>query len=173
MSAAGWTIKSEVDVEHRNQLEAVSESLWRQRHLLSRLLFKLAIVRAVLAAEAYTWLTIAADETGEILDELETLEWHDPGRVARPVPAAPAPAPWDTILGEHRAALGVLRRQAHTVAEATMKNLFEGADAIAAEVARLEAEEDILGGRALLLAWCGLRRDVARAARRWSDGDLN
>src|SRR5215218_1853946 len=120
--------------DDRDELEAVSESLWRERHLLGRLVFKLAVVRALLAAEAYEWLPVAADETIGLVEELDQL-----GRRRTPLPwlrtlAATTPAPWDHIFAEHGRSLLDLRRRVRVMASETMRGLAGATESMAAEV---------------------------------------
>src|SRR3954469_15702982 len=107
-----------VDVDDSTRYDALSDVLWQERALLSRLVFKLAVVRILLAAEGYGWLPLAADEAAGITEELEVVGGWRRGLLGEREPmtlvdmAGAAPAPWDEILHEHRESLLVLRDQA-------------------------------------------------------------
>jgi hypothetical protein len=173
MFAVGVTISSRVHDHGREHLEAVSESLWRERHLLGRLVFKLAIVRALLSARAYAWLPMAADETAGLVDELDRLE-RDPAtlRSLRAL-AATAPAPWDTIIGDHCQALTGLRRQVRLMASGTARDLAAGTELVAARLASIETEDDETSGSVLQLAWSGLHRVALRVGNSWDPDEMN
>jgi hypothetical protein len=173
MRAVRVTINSGVYDDGRDELEAVSEALWHERHLLGRLVFKLAIVRALLTARAYTWLPMAADEAAGLVDELDRLE-GDPAtlRSLRAL-AATAPAPWDTIIGEHCQALTGLRRQVRLMASGTVRDLTEGTELVAARVACAETEDDETSSSVLQLAWSGLRRVALRVGVSWDPDEMN
>ena len=121
-----------MEVDDRNRYDPLSDVLWRERSLLARLVFKLAVVRILLAAEGYRWMPIAADEAAGISDELDSLSRDRRGLIDRhaPVPsptlldiAVSAPTPWDEILHDHRESLLLLRDQARRGALSTAQAL--------------------------------------------------
>jgi hypothetical protein len=156
-----------VDVDDSTRYDPLSDVLWRERALLSRLVFKLAIVRILLAAEGYRWLPLAADEADGITEELESLSGHRRGLLGGPEPATlldlagAAPAPWDEILRDHRESLLVLRDQARRGASSTTAALAATRGSVAAEVAELEAQGNGIHGQILRLA-CEHLHEIAR-----------
>lgn len=96
-------------------LTALSEVLWRERHLLELLLFKLEEEQLVLTSGRTRWLTHATREVETVLEDIRQTE------LARAVHAdtvaeqlginagaslsqiaAAAPAPWNELLIQHR-----------------------------------------------------------------------
>ncbi len=154
------------------RLEAVSESLWRERHLLGRLVFKFAIVRALLASGSYAWLPMAADEAAGLVDEVDRLEREPASLRALRELAASAPEPWDHILGEHCQAVIGLRRQVRLMASGTVRDLAERTDALAALAAHVASDDETVGP-VLEVAWSGLRRVAMRAGGSWEPDELN
>jgi hypothetical protein len=99
--------------------EELSRQLWRQRHLLETLLFKLEVERLLLAAGDTRWIDRATQEVATVIEQIRGEEL---ARVTSPVihlttaaglpPDASisdvigvAPAPWDDILRDHQAML--------------------------------------------------------------------
>jgi hypothetical protein len=162
-----------VQHDRHDRLDAVSESLWRERHLLGRLVFKFAIVRALLAAGAYAWLPMAADETAGLVEEVERLEGDRTSVRALQALAATSPEPWDTILGEHCEAVAALRRKVRLMASGTVKDLTERTASLAAVVANVEGEDGETDGTVLEVAWSGLRRVALRAGGCWEPDEMN
>jgi hypothetical protein len=159
-----------VEVDDRNRYDPLSDVLWRERSLLARLVFKLAVVRILLAAEGYRWLPIAADEAAGITDELEHLAGHRRGLIGQYSSttlldvAGAAPAPWDEILHDHREMLLLLRDQARHGASSTVAALAATRASVAAEVEELELQGEVLDGQVLRLACEHLREVADRAA---------
>ena len=98
-------------------LREVSAILWRERHLLDLLLFKLSEKQLVLAAARTRWLPRATREVEMVLEEIRQTELEravDVSRVALDLGlpagaslrqlAESAPEPWQGILVEHRQA---------------------------------------------------------------------
>ncbi len=111
-------------------LERLSEVLWRERHLLELLLFKLEEEQLVLTAGRTRWLAHATREVETVLDEIRTAELGravEVDEVARSLDldagaslatlAAHAPAPWDDILRAHRDAFAGLTTEISTLAD--------------------------------------------------------
>lgn len=98
-------------------LAEVSNILWRQRHLLDLLEFKLEEQQLVLAAGRTKWVARATNEVERVLDELRSTEivrsvaveevaaelGLRPGPSLRELVDA-VPEPWCDILGQHREA---------------------------------------------------------------------
>jgi hypothetical protein len=133
-------------------LSEASNILWHQRHLLELLLFKLDVEQTLLAAGRLRWLARATNEVELVLDEIRSTE------LARAVAiddvaaelglapacslrelAAVAPAPWDSILMEHRDAFLVLTEEISVVARANRDLVSHGQQAVA-DVLDLVAE---------------------------------
>jgi len=164
-----------VEVDDRNRYDPLSDVLWRERSLLARLVFKLAVVRILLAAEGYRWLPIAADEAAGITDELDSLSRDRRGLIDRHAPApdtAPtlldiavcAPTPWDEILHDHRESLLLLRDQARRGALSTAQALAATTESVIAQVRELEREGAAVDGHVLRIACDHLRDITSRAA---------
>jgi hypothetical protein len=98
-------------------LREVSAILWRERHLLELLLFKLDEEQLVLAAGRTRWLPQATREVEMVLEEIRQTELERAVEVSRValdlgLPAGAslrqlaeaAPAPWPGMLAEHREA---------------------------------------------------------------------
>lgn len=102
-------------------LSRLSEVLWRERHLLELLLFKLEEEQLILTAGRTRWLSHATREVDNVLDEIRAadlgraLESDDaavsvglePGASLNQIAAA-APEPWDELLRAHRDAFVTL-----------------------------------------------------------------
>jgi hypothetical protein len=96
-------------------LSRLSEVLWRERHLLELLLFKLEEEQLVLAGGRTRWLSHATREVDNVLDEIRAAELGraieadeaarslglDPGASLSEL-ARVAPAPWDELMRAHR-----------------------------------------------------------------------
>jgi hypothetical protein len=158
-----------VEVGGSPQYDPLSDVLWRERSLLARLVFKLAVVRILLAAEGYRWLPIAADEAAGITDELDSLSTDRLGLIGRYAPtlldvAVSAPTPWDEILHDHRESLLLLRDQARRGALSTAQALAATTESVTAQVLELERDGATVDGQVLRLAWEHLRDVTDRAA---------
>lgn len=177
MSRASHVRRSDVDWssvqdDRHDRLEALSESLWRERHLLGRLVFKFAIVRALLASGAYTWLPMAADEAAELLEEVDCLERDQTTTRALRELAATSPEPWDRIFSEHCQVVVALRRQVRLMTSGTVRDLAEQTDLLPTLLARLEAEDET-NGAVLQAVWSGLCRIAMRAGGSWEPDEMN
>lgn len=98
-------------------LKALSDTLWRERELLEQLVFKLEVEQLILASGRTKRLPLATREVEQVIDHIRAAEL---GRSVEVDEAArslgldsgvslldlsrAAPAPWDGILAEHRAA---------------------------------------------------------------------
>lgn len=114
----------------------LSDVLWRERHLLEMLLFKLEEEQLILSAGRTRWLSRATREVENVLDEIRTAELGraleadeaaravglDPG-VGLGTLAAAAPAPWDELLRAHRDAFVSLTSEISTMSEANRQLL--------------------------------------------------
>jgi hypothetical protein len=98
-------------------LAELSAVLWKERHLLELLLFKLETEQLLLAAGRSRWLARASGEVEMVLGELKHVELERTlatGAAAAAVGlednaslrelAEAAPPPWRNLLSEHRAA---------------------------------------------------------------------
>lgn len=96
-------------------LKPLSDTLWRERELLERLLFKLEVEQLLLASGRTGRLPLATRELEEVLEAIRTTELGRAVEVDNALTelglpdgaslldiAAVAPAPWDGILREHR-----------------------------------------------------------------------
>lgn len=125
-------------------LSEASNILWRQRHLLELLLFKLDVEQTLLAAGRLRWLARATNEVEMVLDEIRATELARavaiddvamglglaPGCSLRELADA-APAPWDDIFTEHRTAFLVLTEEIAVVARANRDLVHHGQQAVA------------------------------------------
>ncbi|MBF0689198.1 MAG: flagellar export chaperone FlgN [Cellulomonas sp.] len=114
----------------RAVLERLSEVLWRERHLLELLLFKLEEEQLVLTSGRTRWLGHATREVEAVLDEIRTAELGraveadaaaqalglEPGASLAEL-AAHAPAPWDELLRTHRDAFASLTAEISALAD--------------------------------------------------------
>jgi len=126
-------------------LSEASNILWRQRHLLELLLFKLDVEQTLLAAGRLRWLARATNEVEMVLDEIRSIE------LARTVAvddvaaslglgsgcslrelAAAAPPPWDGIFTEHRSAFLALTQEISVVARANRDLVTHAQQSVAA-----------------------------------------
>ena len=111
-------------------LEQLSEVLWRERHLLELLLFKLEEEQLVLVSGRTRWLGHATREVEAVLDEIRTAKLGraveadaaardlglEPG-VGLAELAAHSPAPWDDLLRSHRDAFASLTSEISALAD--------------------------------------------------------
>lgn len=133
-------------------LSEASNILWRQRHLLELLLFKLDVEQTLLAAGRLRWLARATNEVEMVLEEIRSTELAravavdevasglglGPGCSLRELAAAASP-PWDAILTEHRTAFLALTEEISVVARANRDLVSHGQQAVA-EVLELVGE---------------------------------
>lgn len=111
-------------------LAEVSNILWRQRHLLELLEFKLEEQQLLLAAGRTRWVGRATNEVERVLEELRATELLRSVTVEeaavelrlRPGPSlreliAVAPEPWADILGQHREAFLTLTKSVSRLAQ--------------------------------------------------------
>src|SRR5437764_13217632 len=105
-------------------LREVSAILWRERHLLELLLFKLDEEQLVLAAGRTRWLARATREVEMVLEEIRQTELERSVEVSRVALefdltssaslrqlADAAPEPWRGMLTEHRQAFLTLTEE--------------------------------------------------------------
>jgi hypothetical protein len=102
-------------------LSDLSEVLWRERHLLELLVFKLEEEQLVITSGRTRWLAHAAREVENVLDEIRAADLGraieadevavtlglEPGASLNQLAAA-APGPWDELLRAHRDAFCTL-----------------------------------------------------------------
>ncbi|WP_129339088.1 flagellar protein FlgN [Cellulomonas endophytica] len=111
-------------------LTRLSEVLWRERHLLETLLFKLEEEQLLLTNGRTRWLALATAEVELALEEIRDAELAraveaegaaldlgvDPGS-SLSVLAAHAPEPWDELLRAHRDAFASLTAEIGQLAD--------------------------------------------------------
>lgn len=120
-------------------LSEVSNVLWRERQLLDLLVFKLEEEQLVLAAGRARWLAHATREVETVLAEIKRLELERSVLVSQAARdlglsetpslremAELVPAPWDTILKEHRRALLALAQDVDAIAKSNRDLLQRG-----------------------------------------------
>jgi hypothetical protein len=96
-------------------LSRLSEVLWRERHLLELLLFKLEEEQMILTGGRTRWLSHATREVDNVLDEIRATDLGrtieaDEAAASLGLPAGSslgaladaAPEPWDELLRAHR-----------------------------------------------------------------------
>lgn len=124
-------------------LAEASNILWRQRHLLELLLFKLDVEQTLLASGRLRWLARATNEVEMVLDEIRATELARAvavDEVAAAVGlaagcslrelAAVVPPPWDGIFTEHRTAFLALTDEISVVARANRDLVSHGQQAL-------------------------------------------
>ncbi|MCC2334141.1 flagellar export chaperone FlgN [Cellulomonas wangsupingiae] len=117
-------------MDPRLALEQLSDVLWRERHLLELLLFKLEEEQLVLGSGRTRWLGHATREVEAVLDEIRGAELGravEADEVARTLGVQPgaglaelaahAPAPWDDLLRAHRDAFASLTAEISALAD--------------------------------------------------------
>lgn len=124
-------------------LREVSAILWRERHLLELLLFKLDEEQLVLAAGRTRWLPRATREVEMVLEEIRQTELERAVEVSRlalemGLPAGAslrqlaegAPEPWQGILVEHRQAFLGLTEEVTALVQTNRELLNRGQRAV-------------------------------------------
>lgn len=124
-------------------LREVSAILWRERHLLELLLFKLDEEQLVLAAGRTRWLPRATREVEMVLEEIRQTELDRAVEVSRlslelglPADASlrqladSASEPWQGILVEHRQAFLSLTDEVTSLVQANRELLARGQKAV-------------------------------------------
>jgi len=124
-------------------LQHFSTVLFRERHLLELLLFKLEEEDLLLEAGRTRWLTHASREVETVLDELAKVELARAAALAAAGPeigvgdavtlaevVEAAPAPWDGIFAEHQQVLQRLSAQVLQMAASNRAQLRQGYEVI-------------------------------------------
>src|SRR5262245_43378475 len=124
-------------------LREVSAILWRERHLLELLLFKLDEEQLVLAAGRTRWLPRATREVEMVLEEIRQTELERALEVSRlsldlGLPAGAslrqlaeaAPPPWQGMLVEHRQAFLTLTDEITALVQTNRELLVRGQKAV-------------------------------------------
>jgi hypothetical protein len=124
-------------------LREVSAILWRERHLLELLLFKLDEEQLVLAAGRTRWLARATREVEMVLEEIRQTELERAVEVSRVavefgLPAGAslrqlaesAPEPWQGMLVEHRQAFLSLTDEVTALVQTNRELLVRGQKAV-------------------------------------------
>jgi hypothetical protein len=120
-------------------LREVSAILWRERHLLELLLFKLDEEQLVLAAGRTRWLPRATREVEMVLEEIRQTELERAVEVSRVAVDLGLPAgaslrqlaeaaspPWQGMLAEHRQAFLSLTDEVTALVQANRELLGRG-----------------------------------------------
>ncbi|HVW32752.1 MAG TPA: flagellar export chaperone FlgN [Acidimicrobiia bacterium] len=146
-------------------LREVSAILWRERHLLELLLFKLDEEQLVLAAGRTRWLPRATREVEMVLEEIRQTELERALEVTRVAVdlglggnaslrqlADAAPEPWQGMLTEHRAAFLSLTEEVTALVQTNRELLNRGQKAVREVLAsigdgRVEVGAGSYGGR--------------------------
>jgi hypothetical protein len=138
---------SRPDLAHH--LEALSETLWSERHVLEYLLFKVTTARLLLTADERRFVALALDEVTRVVDELRALELHrvlaltpvaeawgtDVGDLTLGVLASRAPVPWNVVFGDHQ---GAFKQMAAEIEETSAANRRLASSALAQVHSALE-----------------------------------
>jgi hypothetical protein len=124
-------------------LREVSAILWRERHLLELLLFKLDEEQLVLAAGRTRWLARATREVEMVLEEIRQTELERavavsgvavdlglPSDASLRRLAETAPEPWRDILAEHRQAFLSLTDEITALVQTNREMLVRGQKAV-------------------------------------------
>jgi hypothetical protein len=124
-------------------LREVSTILWRERHLLELLLFKLEEEQLLLAAGRNRWLARATREVEMVLEEIKHTELERALEVERVAPelglpahaslrqlAEAAPPPWQEILTDHRQMFLSLTEDVSGLVQANRELLARGQRAV-------------------------------------------
>jgi hypothetical protein len=155
-------------------LREVSAILWRERHLLELLLFKLDEEQLVLAAGRTRWLPRATREVEMVLEEIRQTELERAVAVTRVavdlgLPAGAslrqlaeaAPPPWQGMLAEHRQAFLTLTDEVTALVQTNRELLGRGQKAVRDVLARLDGDD----GRVEVGAGYGGRSAAAEPGR--------
>jgi len=110
-------------------LQEVSAVLWRERHLLELLLFKLDEEQLVLAAGRTRWLPRATREVEMVLEEL-AVDMQLPAGASLRQLAELAPSPWQGMLVEHRQAFLSLTDEITALVQSNRELLMRGQKAV-------------------------------------------
>jgi hypothetical protein len=124
-------------------LADVSNTLWKERHLLEMLLFKLETQQMLLASGRSRWLTLAATEVERVVDELRHVELSraievdaiadqlglDPGCSLKDLAEA-VPSPWDDVFDQHRVAFLVIAEEIKLMAGTNRDLLYRSEEAM-------------------------------------------
>lgn len=123
-------------------MHEVSNILWRERHLLELLLFKLEEEQLLLAAGRTRWLSQATREVEMVLEEMKATELSravvtEAAGIALGLGtnaslqalAEAAPAPWGDLLHEHRRAFLELTEELVSLASTNRELLTRGYEA--------------------------------------------
>lgn len=141
--------RSEGNPSPVHELSAV---LWKERHLLELLLFKLETEQLLLAGGRSRWLARASGEVEMVLGELKHVELLR--AVATTTAAAAlglgsdaslrelaeaAPAPWRNLLSEHRSAFLALTDEVSELVRTNRELLGRGQRAVQQVIAGMDA----------------------------------
>ena len=148
------------DEEATMGLREVSTILWRERHLLELLLFKLEEEQLLLAAGRDRWLARATREVEMVLEEIKHTELERAMEVERVaadlgLPAGPSlrqlaeavPPPWQEILADHRQTFLSLTEEVSELVQANRELLARGQRAVREVMASIgEARSEVGAG---------------------------
>ncbi len=127
----------------REAFTDLSDALWRVRSLLDVLAYRIEVERALVETGRSAWVVRATEEIEHLLAQVhsaELLRTIDTGPAAEALGlaedaslgeiVAAAPAPWDHVLAEHRAALLAATSDLTDAAEETRQLLAAGFRAV-------------------------------------------
>jgi hypothetical protein len=156
-------------------IEELSNVLWRERQLLELLAYKLTTERLLLAANEARWLHLAAREVEQVLGAIQDTELVRAAvteKVGQELGLGPnpslrllcerAPAPWGSILEDHRVAFLGLTEGIQADAQTNRDLLVRAQQAAREAVAWFEEASATAGGTAGTYARTG--RTVERSA---------
>jgi hypothetical protein len=157
-------------------LADLSSILWRQREMLELLVFKLEEEQLVLSGNRSRWLAHATREVEVVLEQIrktEVIRAAEVGAVAvelgcPPNPsisdlAALAPAPWNDLLRQHRAAFLTLTAEVQALAEANRDLLTAGQRAVRESILAMAGSVETYGRRGETVASASRTRLVDEA----------
>jgi hypothetical protein len=124
-------------------LAETSATIWRQRELLTTLLFKLEVEGLLLAAGRTRWLGAATSEVDLVLGQVRTVEVLrsiEVDALAESLGLPPAPSlaeivraidpPWDEAFAEHRSGLVAIAAEIEAVVRSNRQLLTAGHAAV-------------------------------------------
>jgi len=145
-----------------NMLRSLSDLLWRERDLLEALRYRLEVEHLLLDAGRTDLLPIAVRDVDDILAEVRTAELARAAEVTAIVAelglpdgaslldiATAAPAPWEGILREHRAAFLTLTSEIASVAQTNRDFLMSAHHATQETLMSLSESVDLYDARGI------------------------
>lgn len=131
-------------------LGELNHLLWRQRALLTELLYHLEVQQLLLSSGRDRWLPLCGEQVERSLDRIgrqDEAQSRLLAEIAAEYPVPPAanlgqlcevvPEPWDGILGEHRAAFLTLVAETEQVSRENRELIAAGLDDVRSVIGRL------------------------------------